>query len=198
MNLQPQKKLIWVSMLTVILALLLVGLVLWVHLSTQDQVRDLQGKLQDMQKQSMHVDNLSAEVSQMRQHIRLIEEELSKLEEQQQAKTVSPPPIKMITPNTPTHAIEQQPSTKPASKPVAANTWRVVIASFNSLEKAQKAQKTRKFSNIHHTQIIKVTLKHGIWYRIIRADFTDKTSALAFTQKIRHSGFKDAWLQHRP
>ncbi|MBL1351951.1 MAG: SPOR domain-containing protein [Zetaproteobacteria bacterium] len=190
-------KLTMVSILTSIISLLLVSLVVWVFLSTQEQVQQLQIKLQNMQQSLDYADGLPPEMTQMREHIQRLEEKLRKFEGKKETNTVQQSHIKMITPDSPIQAMKQKPKVKPAPTPRPAHKWLVVIASFDSLKKAKKAQQGKKIAALHST-ITMVRLKHGTWYRIVRSGFIDKTSAIAYAKQIKHLGFKDAWVQYRP
>jgi len=53
------KNMTLLSVLTSIIALLLVALVVWVHLSTQEQVQQLQLQVKNMQQSLNHADSLA-------------------------------------------------------------------------------------------------------------------------------------------
>jgi len=185
------------------IALLLVGLVVWVHLSTQEHVQQLQHKLQNMQNILERADSLQPELTQMREHIQHIEEKLISMESQSETniKPVAPvaatKTIKIITPQTPVHPIAQKIIHQTKNKLAPTSDWMVIIASFDTLEKAKHAQQRKRISALH-SSITMVKIKHRTWYRIVRPGFKDKASAIDFSQKIKRLGFHDAWLQHYP
>jgi len=190
-------KLATISLLSAIVALLMVALVAWVHLSTQEKVEQLQLKLQNMQHSLDNADSLSAEIIQMREHIRQLEEKISQQNQHvQENKVESSTAVKIITPTTPVQTLEQKPQVVPKVQTPPSKTWMVVIASFDSLKKAKLAQKSKKMSTLQST-ITTVHLKHGTWFRIVRSGFTNKASAQAFAKDIRRLGFKDAWVQYQ-
>ncbi|MDQ6991678.1 MAG: SPOR domain-containing protein [Mariprofundaceae bacterium] len=188
-------KLTMVSIFTSIIALLLVALVIWVHLSTQQHVQQLQFKLQSMQKDVDNAKSLSPEIAQLHEHIQRIEEKLSATEAKPSSATLPTSVIKTITLNTAVQKLEQ--TTKVDIAPTPNAQWMVIIASFDHLEKAKKYQQSKKSSELHSI-ITRVKLKNGTWYRIVRSGFTDQASAMAFTQKIKKLGFRNAWIQRRP
>ncbi|MDQ6953610.1 MAG: SPOR domain-containing protein [Mariprofundaceae bacterium] len=190
-------KLTMLSILTSIISLLLVSLVIWVFLSTQEQVQQLQMKLKNMQKTLDDAEGLPPEMTQMREHIQRLEEKFHKFEGNKETNTIQQSHIKMITPDSPIQTMKQKPNIKSAPKPMPAHKWLVVIASFDSLKKAKNAQQGKKIAALH-SSITMVRLKHGTWYRIVRSGFINKASAIAYAKQIKNLGFKDAWVQHRP
>jgi len=173
-------------------------LVVWVHLSTQEQVQTLQLKVQKMQKSMDYADSLAPEIAQMRNHIHRLEDTLNQPMAPQKVEVSSQvPKIKMISPQTPVQKIEQKVQVASTITQKEPHAWLVVMASFDTLKKANHALKTKKVSDLHHITIIKVKLKHGTWYRIVKPDFSNKKSAMDFAKQIKHLGFRDAWVQHR-
>ncbi|MDQ6994930.1 MAG: SPOR domain-containing protein [Mariprofundaceae bacterium] len=188
-------KLTMVSIFTSIIALLLVALVVWVHLSTQQQVYQLQFKLHSMQKDLDNAKSLSPEIAQLHEHIQRIEEKLSATEAKPSKPSISTPIIKTITPNTSVQKVKQITKLDVAPKPISH--WMVVIASFDSLKKAKQYQNSKKIYELHST-ITRVKLKNGTWYRIVRSGFTNLDEAKNFSKKIKKLGFRDTWIQRRP
>jgi len=94
-------------------------------------------------------------------------------------------------------ALKQQEKPIKAEKTLPHQAWLVVIASFDRLQKAKEAQRQKRIASLQ-SSITTVHLKHGTWFRLVRAGFASKEEAKAFAKKIRTLGFKDAWIQHRP
>jgi len=193
-----ENKLTMISILTSIIALLLVLLVVWVHLSTQEQVQTLQLKVQKMQKSMDYADSLAPEIAQMRNHIHRLEDTLNQPMAPPKVEVSSQvPKIKMISPQTPVQKIEQKVQVASTIIPKTSHAWLVVIASFDRLEKAKNAQQRKKIAQLQ-SSITTVHLKHGTWFRVVRSGFASKAEAQAFAKRIQNLGFKDAWVQHLP
>jgi len=190
-----ENKLTMMSILTSIIALLLV---VWVHLSTQEQVQTLQLKVQKMQKSMDYADSLAPEIAQMRNRIHRLEDALNQPMAPPKVEVSSQvPKIKMISPQTPVQKIEQKIQVASTIIPKTSHAWLVVIASFDRLEKAKNAQQRKKMSQLQ-SSITTVHLKHGTWFRVVRSGFASKAEAQAFAKRIQDLGFKDAWVQHLP
>jgi len=189
------KNLSLVSLLTSIISLALLAAGAWVFLSTQEQVQRLEHQMQGMQENMKVVESMQPEWVQMHQRMRSIEEHIHQLEDRytQAQKPAIPPMIHTITPQTPSQAMKQSPP-KPKPKHQAEPSWMVVIASFDSLKKAKKAQHSSHMRSMG-SQITRVHLKHGTWYRIVKSGFKHKDDAKKFVIQLKKQGFHDAWIQ---
>jgi len=192
MPLPALKKLSLISLFTSIISLVLIAAAAWVFLSTQEQVQRLEHQMQAMQHNMKIVESMQPEWVQMHQRMHAIEEQIHQLEDHA-IQAATPPVVHTITPQTPSQAIEQHPS-KPQAKQANEPSWMVVIASFDALKKAKQAQHSSHIREIS-TQITRVHLKHGTWYRIVKSGFKNKHEAKLFAHQLKKQGFRDAWIQ---
>ena len=195
MSSRLQSKIPVIALSISIVSLLMLGMVIWVNLSAQDKINELNNQIESMQSTLQFAEGMQPELTQIKQHIRKIEQKIRVLD----PDAVSPPVEKttqmaiqphIITPDTPIQQVQQATSS-------SGSHWLVIVASFDTLKKAERAQKKQQ-QNGMNTRITTAKSHKHTWFRTVQTGFKSKSQAQHFAQQLKTQGIKDAWVQYKP